>query len=103
MALQDKVIIVTGAAAGLGREYSLRLAREGAKLAIADVRDCSETAERVQAAGGQVIALGSMGEACHVNGRTVPDRRVHTVAIAVDCNGQRLLKRGRAIGAHGVA
>jgi len=57
MALQDKVIIVTGAAAGLGREYSLRLAREGAKLAIADVRDCSETAERVQAAGGQVIAL----------------------------------------------
>ena len=57
MTLQDKVIIVTGAAQGLGREYSVRLASEGARLAISDVQDCSDTAERCQAAGGQVITM----------------------------------------------
>ena len=55
--LKDKAIIVTGAAAGLGREYAVRLAQEGAKLAICDVRDCSDTAQRCRTEGVEVLAL----------------------------------------------
>ena len=43
MLLQDRVIIVTGASSGLGRTYATRLAREGAKLTLADVADLSKT------------------------------------------------------------
>jgi len=51
--LDAKVIIVTGAAGGLGREYSVRMAEEGAKLTVVDVQDCAETVERIQAVGGE--------------------------------------------------
>lgn len=39
MDLQDKVAIVTGAARGIGREVALALAREGARVAAADIAD----------------------------------------------------------------
>ncbi len=55
--LDGKVIIVTGAAGGLGREYSSRMAEEGAKLTVVDVQDCTETVERIQAAGGEALPL----------------------------------------------
>ena len=57
MPLQDKVIIVTGAARGLGREYAVRLAQEGARLVLADVQDCAATVERCQAEGAEALAL----------------------------------------------
>ncbi|HVA07715.1 MAG TPA: SDR family NAD(P)-dependent oxidoreductase [Acidimicrobiales bacterium] len=34
---QEKVAIVTGAGSGLGRSTALRLAREGAQVAVLDV------------------------------------------------------------------
>ncbi len=55
--LDGRVILVTGAASGLGREYALRLAQEGAHLAIADIQDCADTAERCKAKGAGVLAL----------------------------------------------
>ncbi len=57
MRLKDRVIIVTGAAQGLGRAYSHRIAQEGAKLVICDVQDCSETAALLQQDGAEVLAL----------------------------------------------
>ncbi len=36
MRLKDKIAIVTGAAQGIGREYSLRFADEGAAVAVVD-------------------------------------------------------------------
>ncbi|HKQ28674.1 MAG TPA: 3-oxoacyl-ACP reductase family protein [Burkholderiales bacterium] len=39
MRLKDKVAIVTGGGIGLGRAYSIALAREGAKVVVADIQD----------------------------------------------------------------
>lgn len=57
MQLKDRVAIVTGAARGLGQEYGLALAAEGARIVAVDVLSCEETVAKVQAAGG--TALGA--------------------------------------------
>ena len=57
MLLQDRVIIVTGAASGLGRSYAVRLAKEGAKLTLADVADLETTMSLCAAEGAETLAL----------------------------------------------
>ena len=57
MRLEDKAIIVTGAAGGLGRQYAIRFAKEGAKLTVADIQDTAQTAELCRAEGADVLAL----------------------------------------------
>ncbi|MGB5093827.1 MAG: SDR family NAD(P)-dependent oxidoreductase [Parvibaculum sp.] len=53
--ISGKTAVVTGAASGIGRATALALAKEGARLAIADLdrAGLAETAARIQAAGGQ--------------------------------------------------
>ncbi|HME43184.1 MAG TPA: 3-oxoacyl-ACP reductase family protein [Syntrophorhabdales bacterium] len=55
MRLKDKVAIVTGAARGLGRAYALRLAKEGAKVVVADILDGKETVDAITAIGGEAL------------------------------------------------
>jgi len=55
--LKDKVIIMTGAAQGLGKALSIALAKEGAKMMVADIMDCGATAKEIEASGGEVKAL----------------------------------------------
>ncbi|AIZ33634.1 SDR family oxidoreductase [Pseudomonas parafulva] len=52
--MQDRIMI-TGAGSGLGREIALRWAREGWRMALADVNEVGlrETLEQVRAAGGE--------------------------------------------------
>ncbi|MFN8025477.1 MAG: SDR family NAD(P)-dependent oxidoreductase [Acidimicrobiia bacterium] len=59
MRLEGKVVVITGAGAGLGRESALLFAGEGARLALADVdRERVEaTAAEVREQGGEAIAL----------------------------------------------
>ncbi len=55
--LDGKVIVVTGGAAGLGREYAVRLAQEGARLVLADVQDCADAVRRCEAQGAEALGL----------------------------------------------
>ena len=48
--LDDRVIIVTGGAHGIGRAYCLGLANEGAKVVVADVSAPDDTEVMARAA-----------------------------------------------------
>lgn len=53
--LVDRVAIVTGGSGFLGRSHSLHLARAGADVVVADVRDGSATVAAVEEAGGKAV------------------------------------------------
>ena len=55
--LQDRVAVVTGAAAGLGRAAAIRLASEGAAIEILDLKDASPVADEIRAAGGKANTI----------------------------------------------
>jgi 3-hydroxybutyrate dehydrogenase len=59
MKLKDKICIVTGAASGLGKEIALTFAREGGRIAIADIdRDAANaTAAEVAATGASAMGI----------------------------------------------
>ncbi len=65
--VQDRVVIVTGAGGGLGREYALTLAKEGASVVVNDLggaRDgtgaghsmADQVVDEIKAAGGRAVA-----------------------------------------------
>jgi 3-oxoacyl-[acyl-carrier protein] reductase len=58
-ALQNKVVIVTGGAHGIGRAYCLAFARAGAKIIIADLDQVAAAQVEVEAraAGGAALAI----------------------------------------------
>ena len=59
MDLNNRRIIVTGAASGIGRAIALSLAARGASVAAADIRAPVDTIEAIQAAGGRGIAIAA--------------------------------------------
>lgn len=54
--LKDKVVLITGAGAGLGKEYAKWFARYGAKVVVNDFKDATKTVEEIKAAGGEAWA-----------------------------------------------
>jgi 3-oxoacyl-[acyl-carrier protein] reductase len=54
---QGRVAVVTGGAAGIGQAFVERLARDGARVAIADVGDPAESLRLAEAAGGEAVAV----------------------------------------------
>lgn len=57
--LKDKVVLVTGAAGGIGRAIALRFGAEGARVAANDMsaEGAESTAQAIVAAGGSALAL----------------------------------------------
>lgn len=57
--MNGKVVLITGAAGGLGREFALAFAKAGASVAVADVNESGalETARLVQDAGRRALGL----------------------------------------------
>ncbi|EET82964.1 1,6-dihydroxycyclohexa-2,4-diene-1-carboxylate dehydrogenase [Acinetobacter radioresistens] len=54
----NKVVIVTGAAQGIGRGVALRVAAEGAQVVMADRSDyVEEVSAEIKAAGGDVVTI----------------------------------------------
>jgi len=56
---EDKRVLVTGAASGIGQASALRMAAEGATIACVDLQaeGASQTAKQIEEAGGQAFSL----------------------------------------------
>jgi 3-hydroxybutyrate dehydrogenase len=80
MQLKDKVAFVTGSASGIGKEIALVYAREGAKIAIADLNKeaADAAAAEINAAGGKAI-----GVAVDVTNEAQVDAAVETTVSAL--------------------
>ncbi|MCI2418824.1 SDR family oxidoreductase [Saccharopolyspora sp. K220] len=68
--VEGRIVIVTGAARGIGRGYALEFARQGAKVVVNDLGaevdgtgsstgPAGEVVEQIRAAGGEAIANGA--------------------------------------------
>lgn len=78
----DKVVLVTGAASGLGRAASLRFAAEGARLCLVDLNaeGLADTGKRISDAEGTSVSYtGDLGQ---------PANCAAAVATAIDAFGK---------------
>lgn len=89
--LQNKIALVTGASSGIGRAIALVLAREGAKVVVADLNSPHNdaTAALIQAQGGEALSVR-----CDVGNPDDCQELVHTTQkyfghldIACNCAG----------------
>jgi len=57
--LKDKVAIITGARRGIGKAIALRLAKDGAKVAVTDIskEDCEKVVKEIEELGSEGLAL----------------------------------------------
>ncbi|KAK6464294.1 hypothetical protein DFJ63DRAFT_284330 [Scheffersomyces coipomensis] len=53
VSLKNRVVLITGAGAGLGKEYAKWFAKYGAKVVVNDFKDASQTVNEIKAAGGE--------------------------------------------------
>ena len=57
MKFDNKVVVVTGAARGLGQEYAREFARRGASVVACDLRNCDDTLAIVRQEGAEGLSL----------------------------------------------
>lgn len=87
---KDRVVLITGAASGVGRATGLRFAREGARLALLD-RDEAGLRRTSEAAGGSAQALPLLvdlrDEAAVIQGVTQSAQWHGRLDVVVNCAG----------------
>ena len=66
MNIEGKVIVITGAARGIGQEYARYLGSQGARIVIADITDCTKTLDLVKAAGAGAAGFEASVPARHL-------------------------------------
>ena len=71
--LEGKCALVTGGASGIGRAAALAMAREGARVAVADRTEemAAATVAAINAGGGQAIAIACLAWAARAPGAWV--------------------------------
>jgi len=82
MRLKDKTVIVTGGGLGIGRAYCLGLAKEGAKIVVADVQ-----AQAAKAVAAEIAREGGNAEAIAVD-VTAPNQTRALAQGAIDRYGR---------------
>lgn len=96
MRFQDKVVVVTGAAGGIGAAIVQRFASEGARVVVTDVNaeGVAATASAVQVAGGR--ARGVVSDISKVDGcrAIIADTLAQEGRIDVLCNNAGINRRG---------
>jgi len=55
--MENKVALVTGASSGIGRASARIFAREGAKVAVVDIKSGEETVRMIKEAGGEAMFI----------------------------------------------
>ena len=56
MKFDQRSVVITGAAGGLGQAYAVEFARRGARLMLCDLKDCDETLALVQEEGAKALS-----------------------------------------------
>lgn len=87
--LERKVVVITGAGHGLGKEFAAAFAREGARVAVADIDEtaASKVAEGIVAGGGESIAVpvDVTSEESTLNMASHVTRAWGTINVLVNC------------------
>ena len=55
--MKNKVVIVTGAARGLGQKYAIELSNAGALVVAADINSCEETKKLIEDKGSECLSI----------------------------------------------
>lgn len=54
--LDGRIVLITGAGRGIGREHALYMASQGASVVVNDLGDVSEVVDEIVAAGGKAVS-----------------------------------------------